>query len=69
MVHHKAFTGRGDLSSFYFIHNDLEYGRQVPAKAFQPQFNQDVLFRVLQHVYHNGDTSERFNYDDQLRGI
>ncbi|GAA6228946.1 uncharacterized protein F54H12.2-like [Lates japonicus] len=45
MVHHKAFTGRRNLSPFNFIHNDVEYlalcqnGRQVPAKAFQPQFN------------------------------
>ncbi|XP_078144002.1 uncharacterized protein F54H12.2-like [Centroberyx gerrardi] len=45
MVNHEAFTGRSDLSPFNFIHNDVEYlalcqdGRQVPAKAFQPQFN------------------------------
>lgn len=59
MVHNKTFTGSGDLSSFY-----VEY-----AKAFQPQFNQADLFRVLQHVYHNGDTAESFNCDDQLQGI
>ncbi|MCJ8741299.1 hypothetical protein PDJAM_G00068980 [Pangasius djambal] len=45
MVHHEAFTGRRDLSPFNFVHNDVEYlalcrdGRQIPAKAFQPQFN------------------------------
>eukprot|EP00064_Thunnus_orientalis_P014088 superscaffoldBa00002401_g14129 len=45
MVHHSTFAGRRDLSPFNFRHNNVEYlvlcqdGRQVPAKAFQPQFD------------------------------
>ncbi|KAI3366332.1 hypothetical protein L3Q82_000496 [Scortum barcoo] len=51
MVHHEAFTGKRNLSPFNFIHNDVEYlalcqdGRQVPAKAFQPQFGQGISVR------------------------
>ncbi|KAM9364999.1 solute carrier family 22 member 7-like [Pholidichthys leucotaenia] len=44
MVHREAFTGRRDLSPFNFIHNNVEYldSRQIPAKAFQPQFNDQL---------------------------
>ncbi|KAF7652089.1 hypothetical protein LDENG_00101970 [Lucifuga dentata] len=57
MVHHKAFTGRRDLSPFNFTHNDVEYlalcqdGRQVPAKAFQPQFNQGISVREFYNMF------------------
>jgi len=63
MVHHEAFTGRRDLSPFNFIHNDVEYlalcqdGKQIPAKAFQPQFNNGQSIRVLQHVPGYRETS------------
>ncbi|XP_060890768.1 uncharacterized protein F54H12.2-like [Labrus mixtus] len=57
MVHHEAFTGSRDLSPFNFIHNDVEYlalcqdGRQVPAKAFQPQFNNSVSVREFYNMF------------------
>ncbi|GAA6234170.1 uncharacterized protein F54H12.2-like [Lates japonicus] len=57
MVHHEAFTGRRDLSPFNFIHNDVEYlalcedGRQVPAKAFQPQFNIGLSVREFYNMF------------------
>ncbi|TKS65905.1 hypothetical protein D9C73_027927 [Collichthys lucidus] len=57
MVHHEAFTGRRDLSPFNFIHNSVEYmalckdGRQVPAKAFQPQFNQGSSVREFYNMF------------------
>ena len=57
MVHHDAFTGRRDLSPFNFKHNNVEYlalcqdGRQVPAKAFQPQFDQGNSVREFYHMF------------------
>ena len=57
MVHHDAFTGRRDLSPFNFKHNDVEYlalcqdGRQVPAKAFQPQFDRGNSVREFYHMF------------------
>ncbi|XP_040898832.1 uncharacterized protein F54H12.2-like [Toxotes jaculatrix] len=51
MVHHEAFTGSREMSPFNFIHNDGEYlalcqgGKQVPAKAFQPRFNEGMSVR------------------------
>ncbi|TKS65887.1 hypothetical protein D9C73_028356 [Collichthys lucidus] len=57
MVHHEAFTGRRDLSPFNFVHNNVEYlalcqdGRQVPAKAFQPQFNQGSSVREFYNMF------------------
>lgn len=57
MVHHDAFTGRRDLSPFNFRHNDVEYlalcqdGRQVPAKAFQPQFDRGNSVREFYNVF------------------
>ena len=57
MVHHDAFTGRRDLSPFNFKHNDLEYlalcqdGRQVPAKAFQPQFDRGNSVREFYNMF------------------
>ncbi|XP_071402891.1 uncharacterized protein F54H12.2-like [Centroberyx affinis] len=57
MVNHEAFTGRNDLSPFNFIHNDVEYmalcqdGRQVPAKAFQPQFNNNQSVREFYNMF------------------
>lgn len=57
MVHHEAFAGRRDLSPFNFIHNDVEYlalcqdGRQIPAKAFQPQFNNGQSVREFYNIY------------------
>lgn len=57
MVNHEAFTGKRDLSPFNFIHNDVEYmalcqdGRQVPAKAFQPQFNHGLSVREFYNMF------------------
>ncbi|XP_076743139.1 uncharacterized protein F54H12.2-like [Maylandia zebra] len=57
MVHHDAFTGRRDMSPFNFRHNDVEYlalcqdGRQVPAKAFQPQFDRGNSVREFYHMF------------------
>ncbi|KAI3374106.1 hypothetical protein L3Q82_005924 [Scortum barcoo] len=57
MVHHEAFTGKRNLSPFNFIHNDVEYlalcqdGRQVPAKAFQPQFGQGISVREFYNMF------------------
>ncbi len=57
MVHHEAFTGKRDLSPFNFVHNDVEYlalcqdGHQVPAKAFQPQFNQGISVRKFYNMF------------------
>ncbi|CAI5669486.1 unnamed protein product [Oreochromis niloticus] len=57
MVHHDAFTRRRDLSPFNFRHNDVEYlalcqeGRQVPAKAFQPQFDHGNSVREFYHMF------------------
>lgn len=57
MVHHDAFTGRRDLSPFNFRHNDVEYlalcqdGRQVPTKAFQPQFDRGNSVREFYHMF------------------
>ncbi|TWW62395.1 hypothetical protein D4764_04G0010420 [Takifugu flavidus] len=57
MVHHEAFTGRRDLSPFNFRHYDIEYlalcqdGRQVPAKAFQPDFNNGVSVREFYNMF------------------
>ncbi|KAI3375744.1 hypothetical protein L3Q82_004042 [Scortum barcoo] len=44
-------------SPFNFIHNDVEYlalcqdGRQVPAKAFQPQFGQGISVREFYNMF------------------
>ncbi|KAM9449873.1 uncharacterized protein F54H12.2-like [Clarias gariepinus] len=57
MVNHEAFTGKCDLSPFNFIHNDVEYlalcqdGRQIPAKAFQPQFNSGLAIREFYNIF------------------
>ena len=57
MVHHEAFTGRRDLSPFNFRHMDVEYmalckdGRQLPAKAFQPQFNNGISVREYYNMF------------------
>ena len=57
MVNHEAFTGRRDLSPFNFLHNNVEYlalcqdGRQVPAKAFQPGFNEGVSVREFYNIF------------------
>lgn len=57
MVHHEAFTGRRDLSPFNFVHNDVEYlalcqnGRQLPAKALQPQFNNGQSVREFYNMF------------------
>lgn len=57
MVNHEAFKGRSDLSPFNFVHKDVEYlalcqdGRQVPAKAFQPQFNQGISVREFYNMF------------------
>ncbi|XP_070687502.1 uncharacterized protein F54H12.2-like [Pempheris klunzingeri] len=57
MVHHEAFTGRRNLSPFNFIHNDVEYlalcrdGKQVPAKAFQPNFEQGISVREFYNMF------------------
>ncbi|KAI3353894.1 hypothetical protein L3Q82_005101 [Scortum barcoo] len=46
-----------NLSPFNFIHNDVEYlalcqdGRQVPAKAFQPQFGQGISVREFYNMF------------------
>ncbi|KAI3358978.1 hypothetical protein L3Q82_015360 [Scortum barcoo] len=53
----EAFTGKRNLSPFNFIHNDVEYlalcqdGRQVPAKAFQPQFGQGISVREFYNMF------------------
>lgn len=57
MVHHDAFTGRRDLSPFHFRHNNVEYlalcqdGRQIPSKAFQPQFDRGNSVREFYHMF------------------
>ena len=57
MVHHDAFTGRKNMNPFNFLHNDIEYlalcqdGRQVPAKAFQPQFDQGISVREFYGLF------------------
>ena len=57
LVDHNAFTGRRDLSPFNFKHNDVEYlalcqdGRQVPAKAFQPQFDRGNSVREFYNIF------------------
>ncbi|KAF0032064.1 hypothetical protein F2P81_016619 [Scophthalmus maximus] len=57
MVNHEAFTGRRDLSPFNFVHNDVEYmalcqdGRQIPTKAFQPQFNHGISVREFYNMF------------------
>lgn len=57
MVHHEAFTGRRDMSPFNFRHNDVEYlalcqnGKQVPAKAFQPRFDQGASVREFYNMF------------------
>ncbi|XP_067435528.1 uncharacterized protein F54H12.2-like [Thunnus thynnus] len=57
MVNHEAFTGRRNLSPFNFHHYDVEYlalcqdGRQVPSKAFQPQFNQGASVREFYNMF------------------
>ncbi|XP_058246934.1 uncharacterized protein F54H12.2-like [Hemibagrus wyckioides] len=57
MVHHEAFTGSRDLSPFNFVHNDVEYlalcqnDRQIPSKAFQPQFNNRQSVREFYNTF------------------
>ncbi|XP_040895126.1 uncharacterized protein F54H12.2-like [Toxotes jaculatrix] len=57
MVNHEAFTGSRELSPFNFIHNDVEYlalcqnGKQVPAKAFQPRFNEGMSVREFYNMF------------------
>ena len=57
MVNHEAFTGRRNLSPFNFHHYDVDYlalcqdGRQVPSKAFQPQFNQGASVREFYNMF------------------
>lgn len=57
MVNHESFTGRRDLSPFNFLHNDVEYlalcqdGRQIPAKAFQPHFNNHISVREFYNLF------------------
>lgn len=79
MVHHDAFTGRRDLSPFNFKHNDVEYlalcqdGRQDPAKAFQPQFNQGCSVREFYNMIiatgrHLKDLPLSINRSDFNRG-
>ncbi|XP_067465287.1 uncharacterized protein F54H12.2-like [Thunnus thynnus] len=57
MVNHEAFTGRRNLCPFNFHHYDVEYlalcqdGRQVPSKAFQPQFNQGASVREFYNMF------------------
>ncbi|KAM9345107.1 uncharacterized protein F54H12.2-like [Symphorus nematophorus] len=57
MVHHDAFTGRRDLSPFNFKHCDMEYlalcqdGRQIPAKAFQPQFDRENPVKEFYNMF------------------
>lgn len=56
MVHHDAFTGKRVPSPFNFRRNNVEYqalcqdGRQVPAKAFQPQFDHHNLVREFYNM-------------------
>lgn len=57
MVHHKAFTGKRNLSPFNFIHNNVEYlslcqdSRQIPAKVFKPQFNNGQSVREFYDMF------------------
>lgn len=79
MVHHEAFTGRRDLSPFNFVHNDIEYlalcqdGRQIPAKAFQPQFDRNSSVREFYNMFtatgrHLKDLPLSINREDFNRG-
>lgn len=53
MVNHDAYTSRRAFSPLNFAHYDVEYlglcwdGRQLPSKAFLPQFNQVMYVTVL----------------------
>ncbi|XP_040903619.1 uncharacterized protein F54H12.2-like [Toxotes jaculatrix] len=57
MVNHEAFTGSRELSPFNFIHNDVEYlalcqnGKQIPARAFQPRFNDGISVREFYNMF------------------
>ncbi|KAM6892598.1 uncharacterized protein F54H12.2-like [Xenentodon cancila] len=57
MTNHEAFTGKRNLNPFNFVHNNVEYlalsrdGRQIPAKAFQPQFNADQSVREFYNLF------------------
>lgn len=56
-VNHEAFMGKSNLNPFNFIHNDAEYlalcqdGRQIPAKAFQQQFNIKQSVREFYNMF------------------
>lgn len=57
LLNHNAFTGTRDLNPFDFNHFDMEYlalckdGRQIPAKAFQPNFNQGNSVREYYNLF------------------
>ncbi|XP_039887838.1 uncharacterized protein LOC120733608 [Simochromis diagramma] len=57
MVNHEAFTGRYDLCPFNFQHNNLEFlalcheSKQIPAKAFQPNFAENQSVREFYSLY------------------
>ncbi|XP_072768640.1 uncharacterized protein F54H12.2 [Nerophis lumbriciformis] len=79
MVNHEAFTGRRDLSPFNFQHFNAEYvtlcqaGKQIPSKAFQPQFNQGASVREFYNMFtatgrHMKDLPLCINRQDFERG-
>ncbi|KAK2812298.1 hypothetical protein Q5P01_000040 [Channa striata] len=57
LVNHETFTGRSNLNPFNFIHCDLEYlaicqdGCQIPAKPFQPQFENNLSVREYYNLF------------------
>lgn len=57
LVNHEAFKGSSNLNLFNFIHCDLEYlvicqdGRQIPAKPFQPQFENNQCVREYYNLF------------------
>ncbi|KAK2811011.1 hypothetical protein Q5P01_000300 [Channa striata] len=57
LANHEAFTGSSNLNPFNFIHCDLEYlvicqdGRQIPAKPFQPQFENNQCVREYYNLF------------------
>lgn len=57
MVNHADFVGRRQGNPFNFQHFDLEYlalcqeGRQIPAKAFQPRFDDGDAVREFYNLY------------------
>ncbi|TWW60971.1 hypothetical protein D4764_05G0010610 [Takifugu flavidus] len=56
---------------FLYKHYDIEYlalcqdGRQVPAKAFQPDFNNGVSVREFYNMFLATETSQRFTPEYQ----